>query len=735
MRRTSVQLTIGFVAAALLAACSSGGPTRSAIDVSVTTESTSGAAGDTSTSGTGNPESGPTSTDAPVVEREVVPLPGLLDASDDVLPNDEDVLTGTLDNGLRYYVRNNDNPGAKASLQLAIKAGSVDELGDSTGLAHFVEHMLFNGTELFPENELIDVLRSFGAEFGPDVNAYTSFDETVYQLVVPNADESVAVGLQVLEQWLSHATFDEAQVVAERGVVLDEWRRATQSTNGRLFALAQSMYLPGTGYLDRSPIGDAASIENMGVSELVEYYEAWYRPDNAAVVVVGDIDVDDMVAQITTLFEPAVPGASDMPPRPDTTFELDAENRFALHADPDQTTVDVEVTLPLPAIEGTGGAANRASLLDQVIYGALVRRLDQDVAAGLAPFDDIGPGSNSFVSGLDAPALYAFTDSARVDATLRALLDEYERAFRFGFTAEEISVSLEELRAGYDGFYAGRDSLQDTYFADVYVHSFLTDAPYPNVDVEYEAAMAELAAVTPEAVDLRFRARWTNAAPHIIISTPEASAADMPTEAEVFAAIEATALQPLTEREALRDLPEQLMERPEVVEPVQEEPVADGRWQWPTFDPLEVVFPNGVTAVLTTNTIVEGRVYMQASSPGGTSLVADEDVVDALYAPEIVFSSGIAEFNAAEFAQITSAADVSLGAWSTPYADNFGGDFATADAESLFQQLHLYMTDPRFDDVALGQVRNLTGPVVADPSTNRGLAMSDALSEARYPGE
>jgi zinc protease len=749
MRRTKSKLTVlGMVSAVLLAACS-GSPFRSAIESTATTApgSTAGSTPSSVPSSRGSESPVETSpvetslvantsaaTDA-APDRDVVPLPGLLDPSDDVLPNDEMVRTGTLDNGLQYYVRNNDNPGAKASMQLAIKAGSVDELGDSTGLAHFVEHMLFNGTELFPENELIDVLRSFGAEFGPDINAYTSFGETVYQLSVPNADESVAVGMQILEQWLSHATFDDAQVQAERGVVLDEWRRSTQSASGRLFDIAQAMYLTGTGYLGRSPIGSDTSIESMTTAELVEYYRAWYRPDNAAVVVVGDIDVDDVVDQIAALFAPAAPARPELPERPNTTFELRTTPQFALHADPDQTTVDVEVTLPLPAVPGAAGAANRAQLLDEVIFSSILRRLDQDVAAGSAPFDEIGPGSNSIVNGLDAPALYAFTDEARVDETLRALLDEYERAYRFGFSAEEVGIAVAELQAVLDGFYAGRDSLQDTYFADVYVQSFLTGAAYPSVEVEYEVASAELAAITPEAVGLRFNARWTNTAPHVIISTPEASAGEMPSEAEVFAAIEATNSQQLVAREALRDLPDQLMDRPPAVEPVAENFVADGRWEWPTFDPLEVVFDNGVRAVFTSNTIVEGRVYMQGSSPGGTSLVADEDVIDALYAPEIVLSSGIADYNAAEFAQITSAADVNLGAWSTPYLDNFGGDFATADAEALFQQLHLYMTDARFDEVALGQVRSQVGPVVRDPSTDRDLAMGEALNDTRYAGE
>ena len=225
-------------------------------------------------------------------------LPGLIDLSDDPIPNDDAVRTGTLENGLVFYVRRNDNPGGKADLRLAIRAGSVDELGDETGVAHFVEHMLFNGTEQFPENELIDTLRGFGAAFGADVNAYTTFDETVYTLTVPNADESVETGLNVLEQWLSHATFDETQVVAERGVVLDEWRVRTQSTRGRLFEVAEEMYLTGSPYAGRSPIGTDSSIEGMPRDVLTGYYDAWYRPDNAAIVVVGDIDVDEIVGDI-----------------------------------------------------------------------------------------------------------------------------------------------------------------------------------------------------------------------------------------------------------------------------------------------------------------------------------------------------------------------------------------------------------------------------------------------------
>ncbi len=490
-RTTGAFLIAGLLA---LAACT---PDE---DVSEDTAVPTGSSGSgTAAESTATDDSSPASTS--VEPTEEVALPGLLDPSDEPIPNDDLVRTGTLENGLQYYVRYNDRPGAKASLRLAIDAGSVDETGPSTGVAHFVEHMLFNGTEQFPENELIDVLRSFGAAFGADINAYTSFDETVYELEVPNDAESLDTGMTVLDQWLSHATFDPAQVEAERGIVTDEWRTSTQDVSGRLFEVAQGMYLAGTPYEHRDPIGSAESIATVPVEELRQFYDNWYRPDNAAVVVVGDVDVDATVADIEQRFGSAVPRTEAMPARPDTTFPIETEPDFALHSDPDQTTVDVEVDLPIPAIESDGTAALRADILDSMIYSALIRRLDQDVSAGDAAFDDITTGTNSFVSSLDAPALYAITTADRVDATLQALLDEYERTDRFGFSEAETDVAKAAAQAEFDSLYDGRNTTQDVDYADQYVANFLTGTPFPHADDLYENATATIEAITPEALD------------------------------------------------------------------------------------------------------------------------------------------------------------------------------------------------------------------------------------------
>lgn len=725
------------VSCALLAACTSG------TDESASDPSTDQPVEDGPSTDDGDPEgteseSEPnddlTSDDSTGATRpERPPLPGLLDSSNEKIVNDSSVRTGMLDNGLRYYIRENDNPGGKADLRLAIKAGSVDEVGPSTGVAHFVEHMLFNGTEQFPENELIDVLRSFGAAFGADINAYTSFDETVYSLSVPSEEQSLQAGLNVLEQWLSHATFDADQVVAERGVVLDEWRVRTQSVTGRLFEVVEQMYLTGTPYQGRSPIGTAESISGMTDIELREYYDTWYRPDNAAITVVGDIDAGAVEADIERLFGPAVSRA-DQPRAPEDVRLTTANGpAFGLHADPDQRTVDLEIALPLPVFEGNGTAAWRAQLIDLIAYDALVRRLDQDIAAGLAAFDQVGPESNSFVESLDAPGLFATTDAARVTDAIQALLDEHERVYRFGFGNDEVETAKSALRAAYDTFFAGRDSAQDVDYADEYVDHFLTGSPYPSIADEYEISVGILNAITAEAVDLRFGARWANSHPHVIVSTPESDAERMPTQADVLTMIAELEGRQLEPRLAQRDLPDALMQRPDGVSPISVDDVVSGGDR--LFDPVEIVYPNGVRVILNSNVIVEGQVFFQASSPGGSSLVADEDVVDALYAADLVTTSGVGDFNQAELAQILAGSDLEVSAWIAPYRDNFAGSAATADLEDALQLMHLYMTQPRFDPVALSQLQNQYGPAIEDPASSPGLAGDDALLDARYPGE
>jgi zinc protease len=324
-------------------------------DVEVRTASTA----DVAPGGTASSQ--PADGSTPVTAPDPTGLPSLSEP-------DPAIVIGELDNGLRYLIRDNDNPGGRVEMRLAVDAGSVLEDDTQDGGAHFLEHMLFNGTEKFPENELIAVLRSFGAGFGADINAYTDYDETVYQLTMPTADPTVVdTGLDVLEQWLSAATIDQAQVEAERGVVLDEWRGSEASSNGRIFDALEELFLAGSPYEDKDPIGTDAAIVATDAEPLRAFYDDWYRPDNAAVVVVGDIDPGSIEDGIVERFGPIrARGAS--PSRPEPTVEPSDEPRVVILADPDVAEGFAQVTLPLAVVGGRVGRS-RVPELDPRLDG------------------------------------------------------------------------------------------------------------------------------------------------------------------------------------------------------------------------------------------------------------------------------------------------------------------------------------------------------------------------------
>ena len=699
-----------FVVAALLAACTA------TSDVEVTTP-------DTATTNTAPAE--PIDGSTPVTAPDPTGLPLLSEP-------DPAIVIGQLDNGLRYFVRDNDNPGRRVEMRLAIDAGSALENDTQDGGAHFLEHMLFNGTEEFPENELIAVLRSFGAGFGADINAYTSYDETVYQLTMPTEDPAiVATGLDVLEQWLSAATIDQAQVEAERGVVLDEWRGSAATSNGRIFDALQSLFLSGSPYEDKDPIGSDTSITTMNGEPLRAFYDDWYRPDNTAVVVVGDIDPATIEAGIVERFGPIVArGAS--PDRPELTVEPSTEPQVSILADPDVAEGFVQVTLPLAFTEADSVEADyQNSILDSMAFDIVATRLGNDALRGEAPFDDARVDSSGFVRGLDAPEIIVSADGDSLEASAQAVFDEYERVRRFGFSDAEVERVVESYRSSAQSTYDGRESRQDADFADEYVRHALTDEPIPTADAQFEFTSAVLDRATPETIAYRFVQRLADAAPHVLVVVPTAEADDV-ADAEAFVA-QATSMRDrdLSPRADDTGIDGDLMAAPEPVEEVADERLSDnGLGDF--VDPVLLEFDNGVRVALNTNTIVEGQVAFEARSPGGLALVDDADVPAADAAGAVVGRSGIATYGPVELEDYLSDQDVSLQAVIGAFTEGFFGSAATSDLETLFQLIHLSMTQPRVDPVTLEQYLDDELAIAADPSIDPGYAEFTTLLDARY---
>ena len=667
----------------------------------------------------------PVGDSTPVTAPDTTGLPSMSEP-------DPAIVIGELDNGLRYFIRDNDNPGRRVEMRLAVDAGSALEDDTQDGGAHFLEHMLFNGTEEFPENELIAVLRSFGAGFGADINAYTSYDETVYQLTMPTDDPTVVdTGLDVLEQWLSAATIDQAQVEAERGVVLDEWRGSAATSSGRIFNALEELFLSGSPYEDKDPIGSDEAIATTDAEPLRAFYDDWYRPDNAAVVVVGDIDTGTIEDGIVDRFGPIVARGTS-PVRPELTVEPSSEPQVSILADADVAEGSARVTLPLTVASAESVEADyQNSILDSMAFDMIATRLGNDALRGDAPFDDARVDSSGFVRGLDAPEIIVSADGDALEASTQAVFDEYERVRRFGFSEAEVDRVVESYRTAAQSTYDGRESRQDADFADEYVRHVLTGEPIPTADAQYDFTQVVLDRATPETIAYRFVQRLAEAAPHVLVVVPSGEADEVP-DAAVFET-QATSMRDrdLSPRADDTGIEGDLMVAPEPVEEVSGERLSD-KGMADFVDPVVLEFDNGVRVALNTSLIVEGQVAFEARSPGGLAVLADADVAAADAAGAVVGQSGIATYDRVELEDFLSDKDVTLQAFVDSFTEGMFGSASASDLETLFQLIHLSMTQPRVDPVALEQYLDDELAIASDPSINPGYAEFVTLLDARY---
>ena len=699
--------------AALLAACTA------TSDVEVRTPSTDAAP----SASTAAPQ--PVDGSTPITAPDPTGLPSLSEP-------DPAIVIGELDNGLRYFVRDNDNPGGRVEMRLAIDAGSALEDETQVGGAHFLEHMLFNGTEEFPENELIAVLRSFGAGFGADINAYTSYDETVYQLTMPTEDPTVvATGLDVLEQWLSAATIDQAQVENERGVVLDEWRGSEASSNGRIFDALEALFLAGSPYEGKDPIGTDAAITSTNAAPLRAFYDDWYRPDNSAIVVVGDIDTRTIEDGIVDRFGSIVArGAS--PARPELTVEPSSDIEVRILADPDVAEGSAQVTLPLAVVDAeTVEADYQNTILDSMAFDMIATRLGNDALRGEAPFDDARVDSSGFVRSLDAPEIIVSADGDSLEASTQAVFDEYERVRRFGFSQAEVDRVVASYRTSAQSNYDGRESRQDADFADEYVRHTLTDEPIPTADAQFDFTNAVLDRATPETIAYRFVQRLADASPHVLIVVPDSEAGEVPDTAAFEAQAASMRDRDLSPRADDAGIEGELMVAPEPIEETSSGLLSANGFD-DFVDPVVLEFDNGVRVSLNTNRIVEGQVAFEARSPGGLAVLDDADVPAGDAAGAVVGQSGLATYGPVQLDDFLSDKDVGLQAVDRRFTERFFGGAATSDIETLFQLIHLSMTQPRVDPVALEQYLDDELAIASDPSIDPGYAEFTTLLDARY---
>jgi zinc protease len=461
------------------------------------------------------------------------------------VPADPLITIGTLPNGLRYYVRANSQPRGRAELRLVVNAGSVLEDDDQRGLAHFVEHVSFNGTLHFPRQEVAGFMQSLGMRFGAHVNAHTSFDETVYELQVPT-DNPVVMdrALLILEDWAHNVSFDPQAIDKERGVILEEWRLGL-GPNERIQDTQFPILLSGSRYAERLPIGKPEIIQHVSHDRLKQFYTDWYRPDLMAVIAVGDFDKAAIEARITSHFA-GIPAAAAPKARPAYTVPDQSGTRYSVITDPEATVTHIGVYGKMAAREQATVGAYRQQMIEGLFGRMLSSRLDEIADTPNAPFLKAGTERRLLVRAEETTMMDALVAEGGVERGLAALFTEIDRVARFGFTATELNRERLNLERSLARAVVERDKSPSAPLADEFVRNFTLGEPVPGIVNEYglnqrflpQIALAEVNALAKEWLPDRNRL--------VVVSAPGKDRATLPSEAALAAVIRGASGGPLT---------------------------------------------------------------------------------------------------------------------------------------------------------------------------------------------
>ena len=620
-------------------------------------------------------------------QRAARPLPT---ARADTLPRDTSVVIGRLPNGLTYYVRRNAEPPRRAELRLVVNAGSILEDSTQRGLAHVVEHMAFNGTRRFAGQQLVRFLESVGMRFGPDVNAYTSFDETVYMLTLPTDTAGVlGKGLDILEDWATAITFDTAEVRRERGVVIEEWRLG-RGVGARIRDKQFPVLFAGSRYARRLPIGDPDIVRNAPVETIRRFYRDWYRPDLMAVVAVGDFDPRQVEAMIRERFG-RIPPRAGAPPRTAFGVPGHAGTRYNVATDREATGTSVEVVRTVPSRIRRTAALYRESLVESLAASMLDRRMSDITQRPGAPFLDVSTYRGSLVRSTDAYFLSARVPDGGAARGLAGVLAEGERAARFGFTQPELDRARAELMRQWEQIYAERTKETSADYAGRYVGHYLYPGALLSTTVEYRLNRDLLPGVRLAEVNAAARRAFAPTGRSILVVAPDTT--PVPTERRLAALVDSVTRAPLTAyADTVSTAP--LLDR----EPAPGRIV--GTTAIPEIGVTEWRLQNGVRVVLKPTDFKQDEILLAGRSPGGTSLVPDSLQRYAQTAGAAAAVGGVGRLSVTDLVKRLSGKAASVGTSVGDLEESVGGYASPRDVETLFQLVYLYFTQPRRDTAA-----------------------------------
>lgn len=646
------------------------------------------------------------------------------------LPTDPAVRIGKLENGLTYYIRHNEFPKGQVNMHIAQKVGAVQEDDNQRGLAHFLEHMCFNGTKHFPGSSMTSWLESIGVKFGINLNAGTGQDITIYDInSIPTARTSAVDScLLILSDWADGLTLDPKEIDKERGVIHEEWRGQT-SPFERIFDQNGETFFGDSKYGKRFPIGKMEVVDNFPYQVLRDYYEKWYRPDLQGIIIVGDVDVDRTEAKIKELFAPiqmpANPAKFEYYPVADTDEPLlisqkDKEMMANL------ALIFVKYDLLPREIRNTD-----ASLINDYMQYAvgsmMTQRFNELTLKPDAPLGSCGASMGKYLScsTKGALTLQAIANNSGVANAIKCALTEMKRVADYGFTAGEYDRVRTEYLSKLEKAYNNRSKQQNEEYCQAYIENFIQNSPIPGIEYEYNKLKQILPMVPVEAINQTIKELLNGKNLVILATAPDKEGSVIPGTAEmqqVIDEVKASNVEAYIDNTVNEPLISQLPTAGKIVS--EKENPALGYTEW--------TLSNGARVLLKPTTHKDNEILMSAISQGGASLYPDKDYINIVPISELWGMNGVSKFSINDLQKVLSGKQARANIQVNDYDEEIVGQTTPKDLETMMQLVYLNFTQPRYDKQGFEGIRQLAVSSLENIAQNPEYVFADSLLKASY---
>ncbi len=648
------------------------------------------------------------------------------------LPNDPEVRKGKLENGLTYYIRHNDKPAQRAEFYLATNVGAIQETPDQDGLAHFLEHMCFNGTKNLPGKSMLDYLQKIGAEFGRNINASTGVEQTTYMLNnIPVIREGIVdTCLLIMHDYSHYVTCDPAEIDAERGVILEE-RRTRRTADWRMHEKSLPYYFGDSKYATCTLIGSEENLKTFKPESLLNFYHTWYRPDLQAVIVVGDIDVDQIEAKIKALFSD-IPAQENPKPKDVHKIPGNTEPVIGIITDPEATNTALEIMWkgePLPEEFNSTDIGFTMGFIKYIVSSVMAERFNDITAQPDAPFLSASFGIGEICETCEVSMGNVSCRNGEGISSFKAFLTEVEKMKLYGFTDDEVNRAKENLLSYYEMQAQGADSRKNAEFVQSYISNFFDNYPYMEPDKEYELAKQIAAQINAAIINQLASQLITDENMVILYKAPEKDGLEQPSEADFLAAIEEVKASEIKANEA-QDFDRPLLDVSALAgSPVKKEKET-------IYGATEWILKNGLKVVVLPTDYEKDRVSMQLYMDGGRSLIETEDLPSFEDNVFGIFlqNTGISEFSGTDLPKILAGKSVSVSPFIGSLSHGISAASTPKDLETAFQLLYLTFMEPRFDEkefeTGISQIKALLPNIVNQPN----FKFQQELNKVLYDG-